>query len=79
MNDVLARVKAIVEAAKMSLGDVVEARVYLNDIRNFDAMDRGYRKHFGSDRQPARATVAVAKLPANLTVMASFVAVKSSH
>jgi enamine deaminase RidA (YjgF/YER057c/UK114 family) len=79
MNDVLARVKAIVEAAKMSLGDVVEARVYLNDIRNFDAMDRGYRKHFGSDRQPARATVAVAKLPANLTVMASFVAVKSSQ
>ena len=79
MDEVLGRVKAIVEAAKMSLGDVVEARVYLNDIRNFDAMDRVYRRYFGTARSPARATVAVENLPANLTVMTSFVAVRSGR
>ncbi len=74
--DSLDRVKKIVEAAGLSMADIVEVRVYLSDIGNFDAMERGCRKYFGGARPPTRAVVAVANLPAKLKIMTSFVAAK---
>ncbi|MFN0165380.1 MAG: RidA family protein [Bryobacteraceae bacterium] len=74
--DSLERVKKIVEAAGLSMGDLVEARVYLSDIGNLDAMERGYRKYFGGAKPPTRAVVAVANLPAKLKIMTSFVAAR---
>ncbi|MBM3786325.1 MAG: hypothetical protein FJW30_18350 [Acidobacteria bacterium] len=72
----LNRVRQIVERAGFSMRDVVEARVYLSDIGNLEAVNRAFRVHFAGDRPPARAVVAVAQLPAKLTVMMSFTAAK---
>ncbi len=79
MEDVLSRVRLIVEAGGATLDDVAEARVYLRDMRDFDAMDRAFGKYFSRGRAPARSTVAVSQLPANLSVMASFVAVRKGR
>jgi 2-iminobutanoate/2-iminopropanoate deaminase len=59
---VLANLKAVVEAAGASLNKVVKTTVYLKDMDDFFAMNKVYADAFG-DHAPARATVQVAKLP----------------
>jgi 2-iminobutanoate/2-iminopropanoate deaminase len=49
-------VKAIVEAAGATLGDVVKVNVYLTDLANFTKMNEIYTRYFKSDF-PVRTTV----------------------
>jgi enamine deaminase RidA (YjgF/YER057c/UK114 family) len=46
----------LLDAAGLSLRDVVASRVYLTDASAFSDMNRAYREYFG-DNPPARATV----------------------
>ena len=62
-----ANIKAILEAAGSSLGQVVKMNVYLTDINDFAAMNEVYASFFGAE-PPARTTVQVAKLPLGLIV-----------
>ena len=59
---VLENLKAVVEAAGSSLGQVVKTTIYLADLADFGAVNEIYAKYFG-DKPPARATVQVAGLP----------------
>jgi 2-iminobutanoate/2-iminopropanoate deaminase len=54
----LQNIQAILEAAGSSLGEVVRVGVFLNDIKDFDAMNTVYREFFPED-PPARTTVGV--------------------
>lgn len=54
----LKNIKAILEAAGSSLRDVVRVGVFLNDMKDFDAMNEVYREFF-SENPPARTTVGV--------------------
>jgi 2-iminobutanoate/2-iminopropanoate deaminase len=54
----LLNIKAILEGAGSSLGDVVRVGVFLSDIKDFDAMNAVYSEFFPKD-QPARTTVGV--------------------
>jgi len=58
---VILNLKAILEAAGSSLEKVVKVTVFLTDIRDFEGMNRAYRKFFPKD-PPARSTVEVSKL-----------------
>jgi 2-iminobutanoate/2-iminopropanoate deaminase len=58
----LENVKAVVEAAGLTMDHVVYTQVYLEDMGNFAEMNRVYRTYFTKD-PPARATLGVAKLP----------------
>ncbi len=58
----LDNVKAIVEAAGLSLDHVVYTHAYLEDIDNTAALDRVYARYFPKD-PPARALIGVAHLP----------------
>jgi len=60
---VLENIKGIVESAGSSLSRAVKTTVYLQDIGDFDAMDKVYARYFPSN-PPARATVAVSRLHA---------------
>lgn len=62
VRQTIENVKTIVEAAGLTLDHVVYTQVYLDNIDNFDAMNRVYAKYF-SKTPPARATIGVAKLP----------------
>ena len=62
VRQTLDNVKSVVEAAGLTLDNVVYTQVYLEDIDQFDEMNRVYRTYF-PNTPPARATLGVAKLP----------------
>ena len=64
-RQVLENVRAIVEAAGGTLGDVIKTTVYLTDIAHHGAMNEVYALFFVSEF-PARTTVQVAGLAPTL-------------
>jgi 2-iminobutanoate/2-iminopropanoate deaminase len=58
----LENVKAILNAAGLSLDNVVKTTVFLTNMSDFAAMNEVYATFF-SHNPPARSTVQVAKLP----------------
>jgi 2-iminobutanoate/2-iminopropanoate deaminase len=66
-EQVLANVRAILEAAGSSLDRLVKTTVFLQDLGDFNGMNEVYKQHAG-DQPPARSTVEVAKLPSGALV-----------
>ena len=66
-TQVLANLKAVIEAAGSSLNKVVKTTVFMKNLDDFAAMNKIYADTFGS-HTPARATVQVAKLPRDVLV-----------
>jgi reactive intermediate/imine deaminase len=62
VREALENVKAVTEAAGLTLKNVVYTQVYLDNMERFSAMNRIYGEYFRTD-PPARATLGVAKLP----------------
>jgi endoribonuclease L-PSP, putative len=63
----LTNAKAILEAAGLSLANVVKTTVFLADMGDFTAMNEVYAQFF-SEPFPARSAVAVKTLPKNALV-----------
>jgi 2-iminobutanoate/2-iminopropanoate deaminase len=61
-RQVLNNIKGILEAAGTGMERIVKTTVYLQDIKDFAAMNEVYASFFSSD-PPARSTVEVAALP----------------
>ncbi len=57
---VLKGVEASLKKAGSSMSQVLKAQVWLDDMKDFEAMNKIYRGRFG-DKPPVRTTVAVAK------------------
>jgi 2-iminobutanoate/2-iminopropanoate deaminase len=64
---VLENLSAVLQAAGLSLSDVVKTTVFLKDMENFARMNETYAKYFGTN-PPARSTVEVARLPRDVQV-----------
>src|ERR1700733_12667519 len=65
---VLDSIKAQLEAAGSSMSKVVKCNVYLNDLKDYEAMNKVYDGSFG-DEPPARTTIAAAGgIPGNSLV-----------
>lgn len=71
----LTNAKAVMEAAGLTLADVVKTTVYLSDMDNFAAMNEVYATFF-SHPYPARSAVAVKTLPKGALVEVECVAAK---
>lgn len=63
----LTNLKAIVEAAGMTMADVLRVGVFLKDMNDFAAMNAVYVEFF-TENCPARAAVEVARLPKDALV-----------
>ncbi|RLF64601.1 MAG: deaminase [Thermoplasmata archaeon] len=63
----LENIKAIVEAAKGRLEDIVKVNVYIRDIKLFGEFNEVYEEFFG-EHKPARAVVEVSGLPKDVLV-----------
>lgn len=63
----LSNLRAVVEEAGATLGDVVRATVYMTDLGAFAEVNEVYARFFGDD-PPARAAIGVAALPAGAQV-----------
>ncbi|HEY9664131.1 MAG TPA: RidA family protein [Allocoleopsis sp.] len=72
----MANVKAILQAAGVTLEDVVKTTVFLKDMNDFAAMNAVYAKYFSEETAPARACVEVARLPKDVRVEIECIAVK---
>jgi 2-iminobutanoate/2-iminopropanoate deaminase len=64
---VMDNLKAILEAAGVSLNHVVKTTVFLKDINDFPAMNEAYARYFTA-APPARSTVQAARLPKDALV-----------
>lgn len=70
---VLENLKAVLEAAGSSLGDVVKTTVYLKSMEDFGKMNEIYGRYFASE-PPARSTIEVARLPRDVRVEIDIIA-----
>jgi 2-iminobutanoate/2-iminopropanoate deaminase len=66
-EQVLANLRAILEAAGSGLDKLVKTTVFLTDLDDFQAMNEVYAKHVG-ETPPARSTVEVSRLPSGARV-----------
>jgi reactive intermediate/imine deaminase len=73
--ELLSRVERTMKAAGFDWSHVVDGIVYITDVKNFDAMNKGYRTIFTKDF-PARATVRTGLVAADGLVEIMFVAAK---
>lgn len=71
----LRNLAAVLDAAGLSLADVVKATIFLIDIADFAAVNGVYAR-FMPDPPPARSTVAVAALPRGARVEIEAIAVR---
>jgi len=71
----LLNLQAVVEAAGVTLGDVVKTTVFLANMDEFAEMNAVYAEFFTSDDPPARACVEVARLPKDVRVEIDCIAV----
>ncbi|MGH9713612.1 MAG: RidA family protein [Candidatus Acidiferrales bacterium] len=69
----LENLKVIVEAAGSSLDHAVKVSVFLKHMNDFAAMNEVYLRYF-PEKQPARTTVEVARLPRDLRVEIDLIA-----
>ncbi len=67
-------IKSIVESAGLSMEHVVYTQIYLDDMRNFEAMNRAYARYFPK-APPARACLGVAALHGT-SIVVSAVAIR---
>ncbi|HFQ95244.1 MAG TPA: RidA family protein [Anaerolineae bacterium] len=72
-RQVMANLRAVLEAAGASLGSVVKTTIFLTDMGDFAAVNAIYGEFF-PDAPPARSTVAVAALPLGALVEIEVVA-----
>ena len=75
-RQVLTNVKAILEAAGLTMDNVVKTTVLLQDIADFAAVNEVYAQFFGGEILPARAAFAVNALPKGALVEIELVAYK---
>ena len=64
---VLENLKIVLEAAGLTLDDLVKTTVFLKDMNNFAKMNEEYGKFFPGN-PPARTTVEVARLPRDVQI-----------
>lgn len=65
----------ILKAANMEFSNVVKCTIFLKDMANFPKVNEEYGKYF-KDMPPARETVEVSRLPKDVNVEISCIAVK---
>ncbi len=73
-RQVMANLRAVIEAAGSSLEQVVKTTIYLTDLEDFGVVNGIYAESFRTNL-PARATVQVAALPKGARVEIDAIAV----
>ena len=75
-TQVMNNMKAVLEAADMDFSNVVKSSIFISDMNDFARINSIYASYFEEEFAPARETVQVAKLPKNVNVEISMIAIK---
>ena len=73
---VMENLKAILYEADFKINDIVKTSIFLKSMDNFGEVNEEYGKYFENIDPPARETVEVSKLPLNVNVEISCIAIK---
>lgn len=73
-KQVMENLLALLTEANMSMDNVVKCSIFLKDLGDFDAVNEIYGSYFRSN-PPARETVQVARLPKDVQVEISCIAI----
>ena len=76
-HQVMKNLSVILTEAGMTFGNVVKTTIFLKDMNNFPKVNEIYGKHFQKE-PPARETVEVSRLPKDVNVEISCIAVKGN-
>jgi 2-iminobutanoate/2-iminopropanoate deaminase len=71
---VLRNIKSLVEEAGMSLTNIVKCSIFLKNMDDFSEVNTIYASYF-SENPPARETVQVSKLPLDVPIEISCIAI----
>ncbi|QHL88207.1 RidA family protein [Nibribacter ruber] len=74
-HQVMKNLQYILEEAGMNFSNVVKCSIFVKDLGNFGAINETYGSYFSSN-EPARETVEVSRLPKDVNVEISCIAVK---
>jgi 2-iminobutanoate/2-iminopropanoate deaminase len=74
-HQVLKNLTAVLAAAGLGLADVVKCSIFVKDLGNFATINQIYGSYFVDATAPARETVEVARLPRDVQVEISCIAV----
>jgi len=73
---VMNNLKAVLDAAGMTIKDVIKSSIFISNMDNFSLINDIYGSFFDNETAPARETVEVARLPKNVNVEISMIATK---
>jgi len=74
-QQVLKNLTAVLAAAGLSLTDVVKCSIFVRDLNHFGTINQVYGSFFDEATAPARETVEVSRLPRDVDVEISCIAV----
>jgi len=74
-QQVMKNLKEVLKAAGMDFSNVAKCSIFLNDMNNFPKVNEAYGQHFPNN-PPARETVEVSRLPKDVNVEISCIAVQ---
>lgn len=74
-HQVIANIRAILEASGATLDDIVRTTVFLADMKDYPIVNEIYSSYFSPASSPARVCVQVAKLPMDMLVEIDCIAV----
>lgn len=73
-NQVMQNINALLSEAGMTMENVVKCSIFLKDLNNFSKVNEIYSQYFRS-LPPARETVQVSKLPLDVDIEISCIAI----
>jgi 2-iminobutanoate/2-iminopropanoate deaminase len=75
-HQVMKNIDYVLKEAGFSFSDVVKSSIFVKDLNNFAAINSVYGEYFRTN-PPARETVEVSRLPKDVNVEISVIAIKS--
>ncbi|MGV0845085.1 MULTISPECIES: RidA family protein [unclassified Empedobacter] len=75
VHQVMKNVIAILEAGGTTIDQVVKTTIFVKDLNDFNAVNEVYASFFNDENYPARECVEVARLPRDVNVEISVIAI----
>ncbi|MDY7395106.1 RidA family protein [Aureibaculum sp. 2210JD6-5] len=75
-KQVMENLKAVLAEAGLTFENVVKTSIFIADMNDFTKINETYGSYFNDETAPARETVQVARLPRDVNVEISMIAVK---
>ncbi|MEP1490113.1 MAG: Rid family detoxifying hydrolase [Algibacter sp.] len=77
-KQVMDNLKAVLAAANMTFENVIKSSIFISNMDDFGIINSVYGSYFNEATAPARETIQVARLPKNVNVEISMIAINLS-